>query len=39
LIMVAARRDPWREAEAAGDIQVTGDRKAAETLLDVLEVV
>ena len=39
LIMVAARRDPWRGAEAAGDLRVTGDRKAAETLLDVLEVV
>jgi uncharacterized protein (TIGR03083 family) len=39
LIMVAARRDPWRAAEATGDLQVSGDRKAAETLLDVLEVV
>jgi uncharacterized protein (TIGR03083 family) len=39
LIMVAARRDPWRGAEATGDVQVTGDRKAAEMLLDVLEVV
>jgi uncharacterized protein (TIGR03083 family) len=39
LIMVAARRDPWRAAEATGDLQVAGDRKAAETLLDVLEVV
>jgi uncharacterized protein (TIGR03083 family) len=39
LIMVAAGRDPWREAEAAGNLRVTGDRKAAETLLDVLRVV
>ncbi len=39
LIMVAAGRDSWRDAEAAGRLQVTGDRKAAETLLDVLRVV
>jgi hypothetical protein len=39
LIMVAAGRDPWRDAEAAGQLRVTGDRKAAETLLDVLRVV
>jgi uncharacterized protein (TIGR03083 family) len=39
LIMIAAGRDPWRDAEDAGDLRVTGDRKAAETLLDVLRVV
>ena len=39
LIMVAAGRDSWREAEAAGRLEVKGDRKAAETLLDVLRVV
>jgi uncharacterized protein (TIGR03083 family) len=39
LIMVAAGRDPWREAEAAGDLHVEGDRKAAEMLLDMLTVV
>ena len=39
LIMVAAGRDPWREAEATGHLRITGDRKAAETFLDVLRVV
>ena len=39
LIMVAAGRDPWREAEAAGHLRISGDRKAAETFLDVLRVV
>jgi uncharacterized protein (TIGR03083 family) len=39
LIMVAAGRDKWRETEAAGRLDIKGDRKAAETLLDVLRVV
>jgi len=39
LIMVAAGRDPWREAEAAGHLRITGDRKAAEVFLDALYVV
>ena len=39
LIMVAAGRDPWRDVEAAGHLRITGDRKAAETFLDVLRVV
>lgn len=39
LIMVAAGRDPWREVEAAGHLRISGDRKAAETFLDVLRVV
>jgi len=39
LIMVAAGRDPWREAEATGHLRISGDRKAAETFLDVLRVV
>jgi hypothetical protein len=37
--MVAAGRDRWREAEAAGHLRITGDRKAAEAFLDVLKVV
>jgi uncharacterized protein (TIGR03083 family) len=36
LVMVAARRDPWREAEAAGALKVEGDRAAAEAVLDAL---
>ena len=39
LIMVAAGRDPWREVEVAGHLRISGDRKAAETFLDVLRVV
>jgi uncharacterized protein (TIGR03083 family) len=39
LIMVAAGRDRWRETEEAGRLDITGDRKAAEALLDVLRVV
>ena len=39
LIMVAAGRDKWRDAEEAGRLEIKGDRKAAETLLDVLRVV
>ncbi len=36
LAMVAARRDPWQDAEAAGAIKVEGDRRAADTFLDSL---
>jgi len=39
LIMIAAGRDRWRETEEAGRLEIKGDRKAAETLLDVLRVV
>ncbi|HJT37969.1 MAG TPA: hypothetical protein VJ818_06045, partial [Actinomycetota bacterium] len=39
LIMVAAGRDPWRAAESAGHLRISGDRKAAEAFLDVLKVV
>jgi hypothetical protein len=39
LIMVAAGRDPWRDAESAGHLRISGDRKAAEAFLDVLRVV
>jgi uncharacterized protein (TIGR03083 family) len=38
LIMIAAGRDAWREAETAGRIRIEGDRKPAEILLDVLKV-
>ena len=34
IAMVAARRDPWQDAEAAGALKVEGDREAAEALLD-----
>lgn len=36
LIMVAARRDPWQDAEAAGALKVDGDRASAEGLLEAL---
>jgi uncharacterized protein (TIGR03083 family) len=36
LIMIAAGRDSWREAETAGRLHIEGDRKPAEILLDVL---
>jgi len=36
IIMVAARRDPWQDAETAGALKVEGDRTAAEALLDAL---
>lgn len=39
LAMIAARRDPWRDVEAAGGIKVEGDRTAAEPLLDALQLV
>jgi hypothetical protein len=34
--MVAARRDTWRDTEAAGGLKIDGDRAAAEALLDAL---
>jgi len=39
LIMVAAGRDRWRDAEEAGLIAVAGERGPAEALLDVLRAV
>ena len=36
LAMVAARRDPWQDAEAAGAIKVEGDRGAADAFLESL---
>jgi uncharacterized protein (TIGR03083 family) len=36
LVMIAAGRDQWREAESAGRVRIEGDRKPAEILLDVL---
>lgn len=36
LAMVAARRDPWQDAEAAGAIKVEGDRTAADAFLEAL---
>jgi uncharacterized protein (TIGR03083 family) len=36
LIMVAARRDTWRDTEASGGLKVEGDRASAEALLDAL---
>jgi uncharacterized protein (TIGR03083 family) len=36
IAMVAARRDPWQDAETAGALKVEGDRTAAEALLDAL---
>jgi uncharacterized protein (TIGR03083 family) len=36
LVMVAARRDAWRDVEEAGRLKVEGDRTAAEALLDAL---
>ena len=38
-VMVAAHRDPWRDAEAAGALKIEGDREAAETFLDALTVI
>jgi uncharacterized protein (TIGR03083 family) len=38
LTMIAAGRDPWREAEAAGTLRIEGDRSVAESFLDVLTV-
>jgi uncharacterized protein (TIGR03083 family) len=36
LAMIAARRDPWQDAEAAGALKVEGDRKAADAFLEAL---
>lgn len=36
LAMVAARRDPWQDAEAAGALKVEGDRIAADAFLGSL---
>lgn len=36
IIMVAAGRDAWRDAEGAGLLRVEGDRAAAEAFLDAL---
>lgn len=36
LVMVAARRDPWRDAEARGTLVVEGERATAEAFLDAL---
>jgi uncharacterized protein (TIGR03083 family) len=36
LVMVAARRDPWRDAEERGGLKVEGDRATAERFLDAL---
>ena len=34
--MIAARRDPWQDAEAAGALKVEGDRQAADEFLEAL---
>lgn len=39
LAMIAARRDAWKDVEAAGGIKVEGDRTAAAGLLDALQLV
>lgn len=39
VIMVAAGRDPWREAERRGLLAIRGDRGPAEAFLDALMVV
>jgi uncharacterized protein (TIGR03083 family) len=36
VIMVAARRDTWRDTESAGGLKVEGDRSAAAAFLDAL---
>lgn len=36
LVMVAARRDAWRETEERGGLKVEGDRAVAESFLDAL---
>ena len=36
LAMVAARRDPWQDAEAAGALKVEGDRRSADAFLEAL---
>lgn len=39
MVMVAARRDRWQDAEAAGTLAIEGDRVSAEALLSVLRAV
>ena len=39
IAMISARRDAWRDVEAAGGLKVEGDRAAAEPLLDALQLV
>lgn len=39
LVMVAAGRDPWRDAEAAGALAIRGPRDPAEVFLDALRAV
>jgi uncharacterized protein (TIGR03083 family) len=39
LAMVCARRDAWRDVEAAGGVKVEGDRTSAEGLLDALQLI
>jgi hypothetical protein len=39
LAMISARRDAWRDVEAAGGLKVEGDRGAAAALLDALQLV
>ncbi len=36
LAMVAAHRDPWQDAEAAGALKVEGDRQTADAFLEAL---
>ena len=36
LAMVAARRDPWQDAEAAGALKVEGDRRTTDAFLEAL---
>jgi len=36
VIMVAARRDAWRDAESSGGLKIEGDRAAAEAFLDAM---
>lgn len=38
-VMVAARRDAWRDAEAAGTLRIEGARDTATALLDVIRAV
>ncbi len=39
LIMIAAGRDAWRDAEAAGTLRIEGEREPAEMFLDHLKAV
>jgi uncharacterized protein (TIGR03083 family) len=36
LAMIAARRDPWQDAEAAGALKVEGDRQTTDAFLEAL---